>query len=51
MMMGIEVVRIYGVGVYCIVVGGGGDGGAKLVLRMGMVLADTLFMYKNKFFT
>ena len=50
MMMGIEVVKIYGVGVYCIVVGGG-DGGEKLVLRMGMVLADTLFMHKNKFFT
>ena len=49
MMMGIEVVRIYGVGVYCIVMGRREVVG-NLVLRMGMVLADTLFMHKNKFF-
>lgn len=46
--MRIEVVRIYGVEVYCVVVGMEVVG---LVLRMGKVLADTLFMHKNKFFT
>ena len=49
MMMGIGVVKIYGVGVYCIVVVGRVMV-RKLVLRMGKVLADTLFMHKNKFF-
>lgn len=50
MMMGIEVVKIYGEG-YIVLWWGRVMGGKKLVLRMGKVLADTLFMYKNKFFT
>lgn len=29
----------------------GGEGSGEVVLRMGKVLADTLFMHKNKFFT
>ena len=50
--MRVKIVRIYGVGVYCVVVGREVVGKMmKLVLRMGKVLADTLFMHKNKFFT
>ena len=47
MMMGIVSLKYTGCG------GGEGSSGkvVRLVLRMGKVLADTLFMHKNKFFT